>query len=138
MPNGIDLILADHQRVRELFSQFAETADGSLIGRTIAALEAHDQAEHGALYPLAGHVLGDPDMIERFAAAHSAVKKQIDVVCALEGPPLADAYLVLERLVLAHAEDEESTLLPALAGRATVQQLDGLGARILQIIQRVG
>ena len=138
MPNGIDLILADHERVKALFARFDETSDANLIGLTIAALEAHDEVEHGALYPLAGHLLGDEQMIERFAAAHSAVKKQIDVISSLEGAPLVDAFAVLQGLVTDHAEDEERTLLPALSERATPQQLEGLGARMLQIIQRVG
>ena len=77
-------------------------------------------------------------MIERAAAAHSAVKKQIDEIKSLEGPPLAEAFLLLEQLVMAHVEDEEAAILPALAERATPQQLEGLGARILQIVQRVG
>lgn len=138
MPNGIDIILADHERVKELFAQFNDAPDGNLVGLAIAALEAHDQIEHGALYPLAGHVLGDEAMIERFATAHSAVKKQIDLIATLEGPPLVDAFAVLQQLVLDHADDEERTLLPALGERATPQQLEGLGARMLQIIQRVG
>ncbi|MBI5090465.1 MAG: hemerythrin domain-containing protein [Actinobacteria bacterium] len=138
MPNGIDLILADHREVEALFAAFAERPTGSTIGQVIDALEAHDQAEHAALYPLAGHLLGDAAAIERWAAAHSAVKKQIEHLTALEGPPLTDAFAVLQRLVADHVRDEEKNLLPALARAATPEQLDGLGARILQAKQRGG
>ncbi|MCU1367621.1 MAG: hypothetical protein JWN39_3260 [Ilumatobacteraceae bacterium] len=138
MPNGIDLILADHRNVEALFAAFAETGDASTIGLVIDALKAHDDAEQAALYPLAGMVLGDPEMIERAAIAHSKVKKQIDVITTLEGQPLVDAFAALQKIVAAHVADEERTMLPALSERASAQQLEGLGARILQAKQRVG
>jgi hemerythrin superfamily protein len=138
MPNGIDLILEDHRTVDSLFAQFEATLDGSVIGVVIDKLHAHDDAEQAALYPLAGNVLGDVDLIERSAAAHSMVKKQIDVLMQLEGSPLVDAFRALRAIVEEHVADEEANLLPQLAERATPQQLDGLGARILQAKQRVG
>jgi hemerythrin superfamily protein len=138
MPNGIDLILADHRRVNDLFALFDETLDGTIIGQVIDALTAHDDAEHAALYPLVGAVVGDDDMVLRSATAHSLVKKQIDVIKSMEGPALAVAFGHLRTLVTEHVEDEEANVLPALAARATPQQLEGLGARLLQVKQRVG
>ena len=138
MTNGIDLILLDHREVDELFARFDETGDGTLIGIVIDKLTAHDDAENAALYPLLGAVLGDEDMIMRASRAHSEVKKQIDTMKSLEGPPLTDAFDVLRSLVQEHVADEESVMLPALAENATPAQLDKLGARILQAKQRVG
>jgi hemerythrin superfamily protein len=138
VPNGIELILADHRRVEQLFATFAETGDASIIGQVVDALAAHDDAEHAALYPLAGHVLGEAAAVERWAQAHSAVKKQIDHIKTQEGAPLAESFETLRLLVQAHVEDEEKNLLPALDDKATAQQLDGLGARILQAKQRGG
>ena len=73
----------------DLFAQF----DGDrrrLVHRAdrSTALEAHDHAEHGALYPLAGHLLGDESMIERFAAAHSC-RQEADRPDHLAGRPAA-------------------------------------------------
>ncbi|MGD9999159.1 MAG: hemerythrin domain-containing protein [Ilumatobacteraceae bacterium] len=138
MANGIDLILADHRAVEALFEAFDATMQGAVIGQVIDMLAAHDDAEHAALYPLVGHLLGDATMIERAAAAHSAVKQQIDLVKSLEGQPLTDAFGVLRALVDEHVADEERNVLPRLAEAATPQQLEGLGARILQVKQRVG
>jgi len=138
MSDGIDLILADHERVNALFARFAETADASVIGEIMDALTAHDEAEHSALYPLAGHVLGSVALIERSAAAHSAIKKQFDHIRHLEGPALVEAVGVLQRIVTKHVADEEKNLLPALRTKATTAQLDGLAARIEQTKQRVG
>ena len=33
MPNGIDLILADHERVDMLFTQYNKTGDGVWVGQ---------------------------------------------------------------------------------------------------------
>jgi hemerythrin superfamily protein len=138
MASGIDLILADHQMVNALFEQFDAKQDGATVGLIIAALKAHDEAEQAALYPFAGAILGDAKLVERSEAAHSMVKKQFDVIAALEGPPLVAAVGVLQQLVTQHVADEERNLLPALAEQATPQQLDALGARLLQAKQRGG
>jgi hemerythrin superfamily protein len=138
MPSGIDLILADHEMVNDLFAEFDAKGDGTTIGLVIAALKAHDEAEQAALYPMAGKLLGDLDLIQRWEASHSMVKKQIDLIGTLEGPPLAQAIKELQQLVETHVADEEKNLLPALAEAATPQQLDALGARILQAKQRGG
>ena len=138
MPNGIDLILEDHAIVNELFAKFDETGDATLIGQVVDCLKAHDVAEQAALYPFTGNLLGDADMIQRSAHAHSAVKKQIDLIGTLEGPPLIDSFAELRRLVDAHVADEQDNILRALSESATPQQLDELGARILQAKQRGG
>jgi hemerythrin superfamily protein len=136
--NGIDLILADHERVSMLFARFDETGDATLIGQIVDALVAHDQAEQGALYPLAGVVLGDEESIVRYDREHSGIKKAIERLVGLEGPPLVEAVAILRGLVDEHVAEEEADLLPALTKAATVAQLDGLGARLLQSKQRVG
>jgi hemerythrin superfamily protein len=138
MPNGIDLILADHELVDGLFAEFERTGDATIIGQIVGHLTAHDDAEHAALYPLVGAVLGDAGAVERAAAAHSAVKKQIDHLKFLEGPSLTLAVNALRELVDDHVADEEQRLLPRLAKAATPDQLDWLGARIEQTKQRVG
>lgn len=138
MTTGIDLILADHRQVEELFRQFEATRDPSLVGRIVAMLTDHDQAEHAALYPLARVVLADEALLQRSMLAHSALKVAIDRLRQLEGPPLLDAVEALQALVATHVADEETALLPALSERATAAQLDGLGARVEQAKQRVG
>jgi len=138
MTTGIDLILMDHERVNELFASFDETGDATYVGQILDSLVAHDDAEQAALYPLAGHVLGDVSMIARAAAAHSLVKQQMDLIRSLEGPPLTIAVKQLQQLVTAHVKEEETKLLPALAEKATAAQLEGLAARMEQAKQRVG
>jgi len=138
MPNGIDLIVADHRSVDALFARFDDSADATIIGQVVCELKAHDDAEQAVLYPTVGKILGDADMIRRSSVAHSAVKNQIDLLTTLEGPPLVDAFKALRAIVQKHVADEEKNILPALGNAATPQQLEELGARILQVKQRVG
>lgn len=138
MPNGIELILEDHANVKELFAAFDKSADATLIGQVVDCLKAHDEAEQAALYPFTYNLLRDNAVIERSALAHSSVKKQIDVLATLEGRPLVEAFGELRRLVDKHVADEQDNILPAIREAATPQQLDELGARILQAKQRGG
>lgn len=138
MTTGIDLVLADHRQVEELFGQFDATHDPSLVGRIVAMLTDHDQAEHAALYPLARAVLADEALLQRSMIAHSAVKTSIDRLRQLEGSALIAEVQVLQELVARHVADEETALLPALGEHATSAQLDALGVRIEQAKQRVG
>jgi hemerythrin superfamily protein len=138
MPTGIDLIIADHRMVDELFAAYAGDPRASTIAQIVDALKAHDEAEQAALYPLVAEVLGAGPVLEGALTAHAALKRQIEVVTSLEGGPFDAAAAELQRLVQAHVADEEARILPALAERATPAQLDALGARILQAKQRVG
>jgi hemerythrin superfamily protein len=138
MPNGIDLILADHEFVDALFEQFDATGDATLVGQIVGALVAHDEAEHGALYPIALVVLDDTDLIEEFDHAHVRIKQLIEHLVDLEGAPLVDAVGSLRDAVTAHVADEEKQLLPQLGKAATDAQLDELAARIEHVKQRAG
>ncbi len=137
MPNGIDLVRAEHERVRDLFLQFNATLDSALVGQTIGALRAREDAEHVALYALAARLVDDPALMDRLAVAYSAVKKQIDVVSGLRGTPQVDAFQTLQAFVGDYAKVEETKLLPRLAQHATPEQLDGLAAQIVQVKQRM-
>lgn len=136
--NGIDLLLADHRMVDALFDRFETTGDGTVVGEIIGHLSAHDDAEHSALYPLVGKVLGDAALIERASAAHAAVKAQIDQIKSLEGNALVVAVQELRVLVDTHVADEEKAIFPKLAKAADPAQLDWLGHHIEQTKQRVG
>jgi hemerythrin superfamily protein len=138
MPNGVDLILADHERVDSLFTQFNKTGDGVWVGQILDALTAHDGAEHAALYPFAESVLKDPALLKRLERAHSQVNALMEHVRGQEGAALIEAVGQLQLAVTNHVGDEETNLLPALQKKATAGQLDELGARIEQNKQRVG
>lgn len=135
MPNGIDLVRADQERIRELFVRYNSTLDSSLVGQTIGALRAHDAVERAAVYALATRVIDDPALMGRLAVAHSAVRKQINTVGSSKGTFLIEAFQVLQAFVSDHIAVEQNRLLPRLVESATPGQLEELADRILQIKQ---
>lgn len=138
MPNGIDLILADHRNVDALFGEFEKSGNGAIVGQVVDMLKAHDEAERAALYPMAAAVLGNAASVESLLAAHHDVRAQIGLVSSSEGVALVAAFERLRQLVIEHVADEERGLLADLQEAATPQQLDELGARLLQAKQRGG
>ena len=138
MANGIDLLMADHRRVEELFAKFDETRDGTIVGEILDALTGHDYAEHAALYPLAAALTNNAALLQRLMGAHSEVKKIIEHLRGLEGAPLVDAVARLKAAITKHVADEETNLFPALEKIATPAQLDELGARVEHAKQRGG
>lgn len=138
MANGIDLLLADHRRVEELFAKFDETRDGTIVGEILDALTGHDYAEHAALYPLSAALTNNAALLQRLLGAHSEVKEIMEHLRGLEGAPLVDAVARLKAAISKHVADEEKNLFPALARIATPAQLDELAARIEQAKQRGG
>jgi hemerythrin-like domain-containing protein len=138
MTTGIDLIRLDHRRVEACFEEFARTRDATLVGQIFDMLTAHDDAEQGALYPLMEAVGVPAAKVADARQAHSVVQVLMDHARQQEGIALLADIAALQQAVQRHVQAEEQTLLPALEQRATLEQLDGLAARILQVKQRVG
>jgi len=137
VPNGIDLIIADHRMVDELFAELDAKASATCAARIMDLLTAHDEAEEHALYPMAALQLG-PDAVDEAILAHSRMKMLLEQARASERPQLVLALEEPRAAVKAHVADEEARLLPALAAATTPVQLDELGARIEQVKLRVG
>jgi len=137
MPNGIDLIVADHRQVDELFAELDTKGSAACAAQIMDLLTAHDEAEQHALYPLARLQLG-ADAVDGALLAHSRVKMLLEQARASEGPQLVLVLDELREAVKEHVADEEGRLLPALAAACTPIQLDDLGARIEQVKLRVG
>ena len=138
MPNGIDLILADHRTIDALFAGSTTLPTERLLAKWSANSRRTTMQNMPRCIRQWARSLAIADMITRSSAAHSAVKKQIDTLTALEGAPLVEAFKALRKIVQRHVTDEEKNILPALGEAATPQQLEALGARILQAKQRVG
>ena len=136
MPNGIDLILADHQTVRALFEQFDASPDPVLMRQVVDVLKTHDDVEQAALYPMMWSILGDGNLNQRCEIAHSRMRTQIELISTLSGPPQIEAFRALRELATGHMADEERDVLPAISERANGQQLEVLGARILRANSR--
>ena len=138
MANGIELILADHQRISQLFEEFRRTTDATAVGQVLQELNDHDAAEHAALYPFSVALLGNPRVLHRFDLAHAEIKRCSERVRDQEGEALGRAMELLAQTVTDHVADEEKNLLAPLQKKASSDQLQALATRIDQNKQRVG
>ena len=118
MPNGIDLILADHELVASLFDAFESTGDAGLSARSSTSSPPTTTPSSGALYPLAAIVLDDADAARPLArsptrpsSARSTTSRPRRARRSSRPSPCSAA------LVEEHVADEEKHLLPALRER---------------------
>lgn len=135
--NGIDLLLAEHAKVRTQFAAFGAEPSGAVVGIIFDLLAAHDDAEQSALYPMVEALL-DADAAWQARDEHARVKQLIDQARQQEGAALLATVQMLEAAVMAHVEREERDLFPRLVDAAGPDDLAQLGARLLQTEQRVG
>ncbi|MDR7300266.1 hemerythrin domain-containing protein [Haloactinomyces albus] len=137
--NLVDVIIADHRAVEEVFGQL-EAGTGStehrrqLVEHMITELVRHAVAEEQYLYPAAreklpgGDRIADHDLQEHTEAEQ--LMKQLETLETAD--PEFDP--VLRRLIAVirhHVEDEENDLLPRLSEACTAEELDDLGKKVV-------
>jgi hemerythrin superfamily protein len=120
--DGLDLLTADHNRLRGLFIRFHAahenndtTAMGELAGQIFAELEVHTAIEEQIFYP-AVHDLSEElaEVVDEGVQEHHVVDVLIEEARALRP---SDAEWVAKLTVLMesvehHAEEEEADLFP--------------------------
>lgn len=135
--NAIDLLKADHERVKTLLTQLSESTERGVKKRTelLARLEMkitlHTQLEEEILYPAFRKAGGK----EQEVMYHEA-KEEHRTVDALVLPDLKQTepsstefsgrVKVLKELLEHHIEEEESEMFPQakkLLGKATLEEL---------------
>jgi hemerythrin superfamily protein len=133
-PHGdvIAVLLEQHRRIRELFTQ-VKGAEGERKQQAFdelrVLLAAHETAEEMVLRPVsctdAGAAVADArNQEEREAARMLTVLEAMDVSSAEFGRAFAE----FEQAVLDHAEHEEQQEFPAVRTRESQQTLVGMGA----------
>ena len=136
-PHGdvIDILLEQHRRIRELFTQ-VKRAEGERRQQAFdelrVLLAAHETAEEMVLRPVscndAGAAVADArNQEEREATRMLAVLEAMDVSSAEFGRVFAE----FEQAVLDHAEHEEQEEFPPVRARESQHTLVGMGAVLL-------
>ncbi|MER7010187.1 hemerythrin domain-containing protein [Saccharopolyspora sp. NPDC000359] len=140
----IDVLTKDHRSVESAFEEYergglSDQARRGLVDHIITELVRHSVAEEQHLYPAARKVLPDGDEladheIEEHAEAEEVMKQ-------LEGMEPSDAEF--DRLVRKlisdirhHVDDEEKDLFPRLQQACSADELQDLGAKIVQAKER--
>ena len=109
----VDLLLAQHAQIEELFTLVAGTtgdARREAFEELVRLLSVHETAEEELIHPLARTLVdgGDARVEDRLAEEHQAKETLVELVRAdLDGDGFDTALLLLRDAVLTHARYEE-------------------------------
>ena len=136
--DALDLLRADHVRVKSLFRDFDELRGSDdddqrkaeLVDEICYELTLHTMLEEELFYPSVRAAIDDDDLLDEADVEHAGAR---DLISQLEvmypGDDHFDATVtVLGEEVAHHIDKEESELFPA--ARAAAIDLDELGERL--------
>ena len=138
--NAIDLLIADHNRVRGLFTRFRSAKDAEdetrmveLAGKVFDELDVHTKIEEEIFYPAARGASDEvAEVVDEGEQEHHVVK----VLMAELGqtPATSDAWVakmtVLIENVEHHAEEEETSMFPKLRSQLPTDRLQSLAEQM--------
>lgn len=138
--NALDLLIADHNQVRGLFSRFQEAmerdetdAAAVLATRIAEELEVHTAIEEEIFYPTVHDLDGETgEAVDEGIEEHHVVDRLLAEIKTLD--PSSDQWraktTVLIENVEHHADEEETELFPHVRGLMSATDLETLGERL--------
>jgi hemerythrin superfamily protein len=129
MPNAIEMLRQDHEKVKKLFEEFKNAEDSQvkkqIVGQTVRELETHAALEEEIFYPAAQEEIGEKESIDEAREEHHVVKLLIGELKKMSAASdRYDAkYKVLAESVKHHIQEEESELFPKLEGALDAEEL---------------
>ena len=133
-PVAIELLMADHRKVEQLFEEFESEkedtgAKSGIAERICGELKVHTQVEEELFYPWLADNLDeeDEDMVREAQIEHQSAK---DLIAKIEGcDPDDEQYdalvKVLSEYIKHHVKEEEQEIFPKVA--SMTDELDELG-----------
>jgi hemerythrin superfamily protein len=145
---ALDLLIADHNRVRGLFAQFNEAQENddaetmsAVAVKIFEDLEVHTTIEEEIFYPAVHDTTEDiGETVDEGVQEHHVVKV---LMAELKQVPDGGEEWVAKLQVLIenvehHAEEEEKELFPPLRSKLSEDELEQLGTRLEERKQQLG
>jgi hemerythrin superfamily protein len=139
--DAIDLLIADHKKVKRLFADFdklkQEEGDdedkAAIVNQICNELSIHTQLEEEIFYPAVRKAIDDSDLMDEALVEHAGAKDLIaQLKSASPDDDLFDAkVIVLGEQINHHVKEEEATMFPE-AKKAKVDT-QALGATMLKL-----
>jgi hemerythrin-like domain-containing protein len=137
--DAIALLKADHQRVRDLFSQY-EAADNveskrSLADQVFTELDMHAQLEENVFYPAVNEETDEgPELVKESLSEHEMVKNLIQELrgMAHDTDEFDAKFQELMDNVEHHVAEEEAAMFP-LAEQELSEDLDEMMAEMQEL-----
>src|ERR1700761_487740 len=96
LDDAIDMLIADHKRVANLFADFKRLTDSGdekkkagIVERICQELTLHAQLEEELFYPAVREVTGDEDQVDEAVVEHAGAKF---LIAQLQSADAADLY----------------------------------------------
>jgi hemerythrin superfamily protein len=136
--NAVELLRADHEKVKQLFKEFVSTKDKAVVAKQIFnELEMHATLEEELFYPAIRVSVGPgdvsataeretaDDIIAIAEAEHKTVKDHIKMLKQLgpDAEQFRERFAELQDAVIDHLTEEEEVLFPAAMLRLDVADL---------------
>ena len=142
--DAIELLKADHRRVRALFQRYDGTDDQAMKQEIVAELfmelELHTQLEETVFYPAFADETNreGQELVEASLEAHEEIDVLVEELRGLEADQEAFAakFQELRMKVEQHVRDEESQMFPQ-AERELEEQLEDLRDEMQEIREQL-
>jgi hemerythrin superfamily protein len=137
--DAIALLMADHKKVKKLFSDFdklkeegSDEEKAAIVDQICSELKIHTELEEEIFYPAVRKAIDDSDLMDEALVEHAGAK---DLIAQLEdASPEDDLYdakvTVLGEQIDHHVKEEEGDMFPK-AKKAKVDT-EALGATMLK------
>jgi hemerythrin-like domain-containing protein len=149
-PLAIELLMADHRKVEDLFEQYEQEKEADddtkrqIAKRICDELTVHAQVEEELFYPWLREALDEDDqeMVEEAQVEHNAAK---DLIAQIEAAEEVDATYdamvkVLSEYIKHHVKEEENEIFPEVSSEK--EALDEIGqemaSRKAEIMEDLG
>lgn len=138
--DALDLLMADHNRVRGLFKRFKDAAEKDdtatmkeVASKIVEELQIHMTIEEEIFYPaIKGKSHEITDTVYEGVEEHHVAKVLVEEISGMkpEGDVWAAKVKVLIEAVEHHADEEESDMFPPVRSKTTADQRERLGTRL--------
>jgi hemerythrin superfamily protein len=132
--DAIEMLVADHREVDQLFTQFEAAAPDSTVAKDLAdkivrELSVHAAIEELVLYPVARRVLEQDDLVDAAIDEHNEMK---ELLAEVDGKAVGDdrvrrTFHEIKLAVEEHVHEEETELFPRLRGKIDQDDLQRMG-----------
>ena len=133
--NPVQMILDDHERVRQLFQQFQQADDErqkqQIADQVLTELTVHANLEEEIFYPAMRQKASgseDQQMVQEAYQEHSEAKALIQQLQGMQAsdPQFTTLFQQLQQDIEHHVQEEETEMLPK-AEQELSDQMDRLG-----------
>jgi hemerythrin-like domain-containing protein len=141
--NALDLLKKDHQEAARLMDQIETAVDGGknsgveLFNQLKNALTLHTSIEEQVFYPALENHQETRDLVKEAYTEHDEVKNLLSEISGLS-PSSNDFINKLTELrdnVEHHVEEEENEMFPKVKQVLSLNQIDEIGRRMLEMKQ---